>query len=86
MQSNSETRKIINKKNVLLKTPKALKNPSNLINLKEKILQQQLDHARIEHEQRIKCFQLDHEKRMDIMVAEHEVKLKMLQTELKPKK
>lgn len=74
-----------NKKNELLKTPKELKKPSNLIGLKEKILQQQLDHARIEHEQRIKCFQLEHEKRMEIMAAEHELKVKMLQTEPKSK-
>lgn len=62
------------KKNELLKTPKASKHElgtsANLAVLKKQILEQQLEHARLEHEQRMMHSAEEHTLRMQILEAE----------------
>lgn len=57
------------KKNELLKAPKRAQ-PNDILNLKRKILEQQLEHCRIEHEQKIKHAEEEHELRMKILSEE----------------
>lgn len=61
-------------KNELLKTPKASKHElgtsANLAVLKKQILEQQLEHARLEHEQRMMHSAEEHTLRMQILEAE----------------
>lgn len=72
-----------------MRTPKRNSDDQNnkpaLNDLKEKLLEQQFNHANIEHEQKVKSFQLEHEKRLEIMTKEHELKMKILEAELKCK-
>lgn len=62
------------KNNELLKTPKASKHElgtsANLAVLKKQILEQQLEHARLEHEQRMMHSAEEHTLRMQILEAE----------------
>lgn len=58
----------------------------NVLNdLKQKLLEQQFNQAKIEHEQKVKCSQLEHEKRLEVMTKEHDLKMKILAAELKSK-
>lgn len=62
------------KKNELLTTPKSSKHESvtssNLAALKKRILEQQLKHARLEHEQRMLHSAEEHKLRIQILEAE----------------
>lgn len=68
------------KKNALLKTPNVskheLRTSANLEALKKQILEQQLEHARLEHEQRMMNSAEEHKLRMQIL--EDELKSKQM--------
>lgn len=59
--------------------------PSKITALKEQILQQQLDQARLEHEQKMESIRIEHEKRMLHSAEEHKLKVQILEAELKAK-
>lgn len=77
------------KKKDVLKTPNTSKKDmvqsSKTAALKEQILQQQLDQARLEHDQKMECMRLEHEQRMMHSAEEHKLKMQILEVELKAK-